>query len=147
MRECTNETEGKDSIRKLQYIFLDFAGNTDSFGCPLPCARLCYSFTLAPLHKNSILFEVPQNFSSDVYLLSYYYKTLLVEKQVETLVYDFGGFLAAAGGNLGLCLGFSCLSILFTLNQWTKSFLQWLYQGTKPNLNKTRPMLIIKLTK
>jgi hypothetical protein len=50
----------------------------------------------------------------------------LVQKQVEVLVYDFGGFIAAAGGNLGLCLGFSCLSILFTITHWTQKALQWI---------------------
>jgi len=128
MRECSNETEGKDSIRKFQYIFFDFIGYPESFGCPLPCSRLSYIFTLYHLHKNSFLYEMPQNFTEkDVYSFNYFYKTLLVEKQVETLAYDFGGFLAAAGGNLGLCLGFSCLSILFTINQWMKSFLHWMH--------------------
>jgi hypothetical protein len=37
--------------------------------------------------------------------------SLIVEERVETLVYDVGSFLAAAGGNLGLFLGFSCLSV------------------------------------
>jgi hypothetical protein len=138
LRECLNETEGRDSIRKLQDIFLEFAGDSESFGCPLPCERLAYVFTLYPLHNNSILFEVPQNFTEkEVFYLTYYYKTLLVEKQVETLVYDVGGFLAAAGGNLGLCLGFSFLSILFTINQWAKSLIQWIHLGNKPNVDKT----------
>ena len=140
MRECLNETEGNNSIRKLQNIFLEFAGNSESFGCPLPCSRLSDSFTLNLLHSNSILFEVPQNFTEkEVYYLTYYYKTLLVEKQVETLVYDLGGFLAAAGGNLGLCLGFSCLSILFTINEWAKSLIQWVHaKPCKPSPDKTR---------
>ena len=133
MRSCENETEGKDSIRKFQNVFLDFAGNSDGYGCPLPCERLSYSFTLNTLHTNSLLFEIPQNFTEkDVYYFMYYFKTFVVEKQVETLVYDLGGFLAAAGGNLGLCLGLSCLSILFTFTQWTKSLLQWMHRETKP---------------
>jgi hypothetical protein len=35
-------------------------------------------------------------------------------------MYDFGGFLAAAGGNLGLLLGFSCLSISLMAVEWMK---------------------------
>ena len=139
MRNCINDTEGKDSIRKFQNIFLDFARNSDGYGCPLPCERLSYSFTLNTLHNNSMLFEMPQNFTENsVYVLMYYYKTLVVEKQVETLVYDFAGFLAAAGGNLGLCLGLSCLSIVFTFTQWTQSLLQWLHQKTKQNFDQNR---------
>ena len=42
--------------------------------------------------------------------------------QSETLLYDAGGFLAAAGGNLGLLLGFSCLSVLFASVEWIKKF-------------------------
>ena len=35
-------------------------------------------------------------------ILSILYKTLLVEERVETLIYDAGSFLAAAGGNLAV---------------------------------------------
>jgi hypothetical protein len=41
-----------------------------------------------------------------------------VEERIETLVYDVGSFLAAAGGNLGLLLGFSCLSTIFGFINW-----------------------------
>ena len=42
-----------------------------------------------------------------------YYTTLEVEVEVETYVYDIGSFLASVGGNLGLLLGFSCLTVIF----------------------------------
>jgi len=143
MRECLNEKEGKDSVQKLQVLSIDFPANSDNYGCPLPCQRHSYSFTLTTLHKNSLLFEVPQNFTEeDVYILTFFYKTLLVEKQVETLVYDLGGFLAAAGGNMGLCLGLSCLSILFTFTQWAKSLLRWIHHETKQILTTDNPKLI-----
>jgi hypothetical protein len=139
MRECLNETEGKDSAHKLQFLALDFGANSENYGCPLPCQRQSYKFFLNTLHRNSMLFEIPQNFTEeDVYILSFYYKTLLVEKHVETLVYDFGGFLAAAGGNMGLCLGLSFLSILFTFTHWTKSLLQWIQQETILNYDQNR---------
>ena len=48
----------------------------------------------------------------DNFIALIFYSTLNVEELVETLVYDTGNFLAAAGGNLGLMLGVSCLSIL-----------------------------------
>jgi hypothetical protein len=51
------------------------------------------------------------------FLLSIYYKTLMVEERVETLIFDVPGMLSAAGGNLGLLLGFSCLSLLFGIVQ------------------------------
>jgi hypothetical protein len=42
------------------------------------------------------------------------YDTFSVEEHFETLVFDIGSLLAAAGGNLGLFLGFSCLSLLLS---------------------------------
>ena len=48
------------------------------------------------------------------------FNTCTVERRVETLVYDFPTFLAAAGGNLGLCLGCSCLSMLFGITKIIK---------------------------
>jgi hypothetical protein len=41
-----------------------------------------------------------------------------VEERIETLVYNTGSFLSAAGGNLGLHLGFSCLSTVFGFINW-----------------------------
>ena len=132
LRECENKREGGEAIRKLQDIVLDFNTNPAHFGCPLPCEKVSYSFTLNTIHVNSILFEIPLNFTEKhFYMLIVYFKTFTVEKRVETLVYDFGGFLAAAGGNLGLCLGLSCLSVLFTFTKWTKALLQWVQHSLR----------------
>ena len=55
-----------------------------------------------------------------------FYSTLDVEERIETLVYDAGNFLAAAGGNLGLLLGFSCLSTVFGfINIIQEYFTHW----------------------
>ena len=35
-----------------------------------------------------------------------------MEQRIESLDYDFGNFLVAAGGNLGLLLGLACLPVL-----------------------------------
>lgn len=43
------------------------------------------------------------------------FSTFVIEDSIETLVYDFGGFLSALGGNMGLVLGFSCMSLLFSV--------------------------------
>ena len=64
--------------------------------------KLC----LIPLSFFSVAFD-------SGYLVCVYPVDELIEDQVETLIYDFGGFVAAAGGNLGLFLGFSCLSVTF----------------------------------
>jgi hypothetical protein len=43
------------------------------------------------------------------------YNTFNVEEHVESLAYDASSLLVSVGGNLGLFLGFSCLSVLFAL--------------------------------
>ena len=55
------------------------------------------------------------NISATSVLLELVYDSPLVEERVETLVYDAGNFLTAVGGNIGLFLGFSCLSVLFSI--------------------------------
>jgi hypothetical protein len=40
------------------------------------------------------------------------------EERMETLTYDLGNFLVAAGGNLGLFLGFSCFSLMVTFIEY-----------------------------
>ena len=48
------------------------------------------------------------------------YETLIVEEHVQSYVYDFTNFVSSAGGNLGLFLGFSCLSTIFGLISFAK---------------------------
>jgi hypothetical protein len=66
------------------------------------------------VHSNSVIDPLNEQ-QLDVnksYVFSFCYFFMDVEEKTETLVYDLGTFLAALGGNLGLALGFSCLSIL-----------------------------------
>ena len=53
------------------------------------------------------------NNSTEYFTLLAYYSTLNIEEKIESLEYDLGNFVAAAGGNLGLLAGFSCLSLIF----------------------------------
>ena len=54
-------------------------------------------------------------YKSGKFELSVYYNNLEIEERTETLIYDLSTFLSAAGGNLGLLMGFSCLSVLLAL--------------------------------
>ena len=120
IRECKNLTEASVTVSKLSKVILDFIESPHKFGCPLPCERKSFRFNLERIHENAETNEAPHlDEGSNFWYISYYYSTLVIEEQVETLIYDVGGFLAAAGGNLGLCLGFSCLSVLFTFSQWS----------------------------
>ncbi len=66
-------------------------------------------------------FEIhpPEGSSVALYLM---YDKFIIEEHVETLVYDTASFLAQAGGNLGLFLGFSCLSVLLGCIQYIRKF-------------------------
>ncbi len=80
------------------------------------------------LHRNQ--FVVNTNESNvknlnDSFYLNINLESFMVEERVEALVYDEVNFIAAAGGNLGLFLGFSCFSVLLALlNQVRKLILK-----------------------
>ena len=127
IKECMNQTEGRGSLQKLDTAIYEFLESPDIFGCPLPCERNHYTYNLNNIHENSVTSEHPDmDEGIDIYYLYFYYSTFQVEKHVETLIYDVGEFLAVGGGNLGLCLGFSCLSILLAFTHWTITGYKWL---------------------
>ena len=96
----------------------------ESIGCPLPCRQLNYKLNLDLYHKNSFGTSNSSIKDTERYFdLEYRFLTLFVEEKIESLEYDIGSFLAAAGGNLGLMLGFSCLSVLFTIIKYVDKFL------------------------
>ena len=55
------------------------------------------------------------------YALSLLYDLFAVKERVESVVYDWGSFLTSIRGDLGLFLGFSCLSILLSLVKCIKN--------------------------
>ena len=61
---------------------------------------------------------------SKTFYVSVSWDTLLVEEEVEALVYDEVNFVAAAGGNLGLLLGFSCFGLTETLIAYLKNWMK-----------------------
>ena len=62
--------------------------------------------------------------TSKTFYFSILWESLLIEEKVETLVYDGINFVAAAGGNLGLLLGFSCFGLLQMLITYLKNWLK-----------------------
>ncbi len=69
------------------------------------------------------------------------HSSLSVEEHFETLVFDGGSLLAAAGGNLGLFLGFSCLSLIFSALYYLSSVIK----KVKHLLTKEKQQGIISL--
>ena len=48
-----------------------------------------------------------------VFQFWFFYQKSIIEREIETFVYDFSGIVASVGGSLGLFLGFSCLQESF----------------------------------
>ena len=115
-----------------RHVFsLIFDNNEWISSCPIPCQRTSYDASIEFLHKNSFFDfgnSFGENFFDEHVLLSLEYGTLLIEEHTENLVYDITNFLAAAGGNMGLFLGFSCLSMFLGLLKVFKKILnhKWL---------------------
>ena len=77
-----------------------------------------YITAMNRFHENSYLESVDDSSArnnSSVVVMSIGYETLNSELHFETLIYDTGNFLTQIGGNLGLFLGVSCLSVITDL--------------------------------
>ena len=123
--ECRDRKAAAETFEKIEKVKKDFMGAAWKRGCPIPCSEISYVATLSFFHENSrldptgkkILSEI--DFSFGIYL---FYETMMVEEHLETLIYDVGEFLAAGGGNLGLMLGFSCLSVLWQIVSFVQNY-------------------------
>ena len=113
--ECPNNDVAKMMENIFLRLFEEFRDRPESFGCPLPCIRVTYDIDTSYYHENTE--DSRSNFTLYIFPGSKF-----TEDQSETLLYDAGGFLAAAGGHLGLLLGFSCLSALYAIVNWFKKF-------------------------
>ena len=119
---CKNVSAGNETYYNFSTLFSSFAENPDTLGCPVPCKQVIYKLSVEYYQKNNWPLNILED-NVTIFLLRYYYGTLNVEQQIESLDYDFGSFLVSAGGNLGLFLGFSCLSVLFAIIKCLKKIL------------------------
>lgn len=103
-----------ENDQKAGNVFPKFTQDPAEHGCHLPCSKITYM-----TRTNHFPEPEGKNKSEHELKMYVYYDTLMVEKQREVLVYDVPGFLSAAGGTLGLYLGFSCLTVLFGLINMT----------------------------
>jgi len=116
MTECSTLQDGANTFETYTKEATKYLGKTWLLGCPSPCLQLHYSYSLSHFHKNSWVQPLnpdSQEFIDNHYCIMMAYGSMNIEKKEETLIYDSANFLAAVGGNLGLFLGFSCLSIVF----------------------------------
>jgi hypothetical protein len=110
--ECPDTNSARGTTTDIWYVFQGVIGNTSEYNCTLPCQHIGYNIKILDYHRNSLYNKF---YDPAIFTLYVNYMTLMVEDRTETLNYDVTNFLAAAGGNLGLMLGFSCLSILYLI--------------------------------
>jgi len=121
LKECNSVSDAYKTFYFFAYFFQNITKKLTELGCPLPCKQTTYKTNLQYYHANKWVDPnntVPR--PKDYLYLAVYYDTLLVDEGIEAYVYDLGIILAQAGGNLGLCLGFSCLSALLAFIQFFK---------------------------
>jgi hypothetical protein len=113
---CSNQTLAADTYKKYKETTMNFLRY--SVRCPVPCRQQSFDVKVDFFDKNSFIDvddTYPQNVLDSTVFVSICYSSILIETRVETYLYDLGNFLTSAGGNLGLLLGFSCLSVFFIL--------------------------------
>ena len=125
MDECQSEDNASDVHYSFSIFLNKFGVMPWIFGCPIPCQRETYKFTLESLHKNTLKFPGYKPEYQSYHIFAYSFATLNIEERIESLEYDFGNFLVAAGGNLGLFLGFSCLSVLLVTIEYAQNFMNF----------------------
>jgi len=127
LKECEEEESAWNAYQVFNNITDELFNSPWTLGCPLPCRQITYTIDLGYSHANTEAVreadEKAHLSSNGIFKLHIYYKTLNVEERKENLVYDAGSFFAAAGGNLGLFLGFSCLSAVFALISYTEKWI------------------------
>ena len=148
------------------YFFQDFDSQPEYFGCPIPCEQTRYTSKISYFHNNSWI-GIDSNGKKDKiynnFILMVSYNSLIVEERIETYLYDIETLFTSAGGNLGLFLGFSCLSafvfimkILFRYcirlcNKWKNNCRGWTFPAipkakylfrTSANAKQKRSLLI-----
>ena len=112
---CSDKMTSLNATKFVYDGVLNKMKNLDDFKCPLPCTYSTYSVDLVRQHKNAIMLFGKESDSNDL-ILYFYYANLETVVESESLRIDFSTLMSNIGGNLGLFLGFSCLTIyLFIL--------------------------------
>ncbi len=71
--------------------------------------------SMRKMHSNIMISTIDDSLGRFHVGMVFGFKTLQIDEEIETYIYDIGSFLTASGGNLGLFLGFSCLSVLLEI--------------------------------
>ena len=120
--KCTDNSSAKNAGKVLFKFINDFIENSSAYGCPTPCMQTFFQYDLQYFHKN--VDHYFYDTVDDIFYISVFYKHLELEEFDEMLVYDHWSFLAVTGGNLGLLLDLSGMSVLFYLIRKLKHYFQ-----------------------
>ena len=118
VQECQTEEDAYGMLETFKLFFYEIPNVLHSIGCTIPCTQTSYNLIMNPYHKNTYIDKKIRP-GNDIYF-SMNYRNNLIEESFETYVYDLGSFLAQAGGHMGLCLGFSCLSVIIGFVNYLK---------------------------
>jgi len=127
LNECLDITSARNTF-KHYFELIYFDGRKEWLSnCPVPCEQTVFDVNLHKYHENNNgaeeVFTDELVAAGVMFLLRY--DNFVIEKRVETLIFDTGNFLAQAGGTLGLFLGFSCLSLLLALINFLKKITKY----------------------
>ena len=119
IQECNDSSVAND-VYWTYVNFLDkLVSQPSAYGCPIPCRQNFYQVKLQYFHANNAWIPPRSaNYSKGHFLLVPFFTSFTTEEKIESLEYDLARLLVSAGGNLGLFLGFSCLSVFFTIIEW-----------------------------
>ncbi len=110
MTECANEDDALKVFWDFNNFTSHFVEEPWKYGCPVPCTLVNFKVYLEYFHKNN--WKIPDSeLERDFFSLTYFFSTLSVVEKIENFDFDLGTLLSSAGGNLGLVLGLSCLSV------------------------------------
>ena len=116
LNECTDRKSAIHSLTTFLGLKDEFISNNPPHGCVSPCTEVTFNSEVFAFHQNSwIDTDENSDLAKERHILSFSYTTLKQEVAIVTLVYDAENFLTSLGGNLGLFLGFSCLSLLISV--------------------------------
>lgn len=119
------ECKDSESAKSLIIGFLDFFMYEKEAwlrDCPVPCTQRTHHLTVSTFHQNSIFDQKwVESFKNESLVFYINYDSFTIQKSVEKLRYDLVDLFTQAGGNLGLFLGCSCLSILISAIELLRS--------------------------
>ena len=114
MKKCDERNDAKIVYWRFIYLLENIYLQPWKYGCHIPCKQTSYTFKVNYFHKNNVFMpDNTANNSKDHLYMYVHFQTSSVEEKVENLEYDLANLLVSAGGNLGLFMGLSCLSVLF----------------------------------